>query len=325
MDAIVPPGNSHNLPGPSLVNIFHHEYQTAGNAGQYPAYAVLGSNSADQDDGNYKGRNFYCEGKKRRLTNEQVKFLEVSYAVETKLEPERKNQLAQELGLQPRQVAVWFQNRRARSKVKQLERDYDILKMEYDAMLLEKDKLKAEVARLKHLLDSVKGEGASSGHTPSMNEHIQFSYTTVRNSPDYRLQEQDDETQEDQAENPSTAAHYQQSPTLQSDDTKSKQVIITKHRGSEAGDASSESDLGDVPSSRSTSMEYMMEQLYHQTAAAKLSLAEMLYSDPHQLLQQIAEKMGEGFLQPPDLYNSNVFQNFEHEEGDSVLCFSRQH
>ncbi|KAL0378954.1 UNVERIFIED_CONTAM: Homeobox-leucine zipper protein ATHB-16 [Sesamum radiatum] len=49
--------------------------------------------------------------KKRRLRVDQVKALEKNFEVENKLEPERKVKLAQELGLQPRQVAVWFQNR----------------------------------------------------------------------------------------------------------------------------------------------------------------------------------------------------------------------
>lgn len=72
--------------------------------------------------------------KKRRLSVEQVKALEKNFEVENKLEPERKVKLAQELGLQPRQVAVWFQNRRARWKTKQLERDYGVLKSNFDAL-----------------------------------------------------------------------------------------------------------------------------------------------------------------------------------------------
>uniref|UniRef100_A0A5B7A723 Homeobox-leucine zipper protein n=1 Tax=Davidia involucrata TaxID=16924 RepID=A0A5B7A723_DAVIN len=72
--------------------------------------------------------------KKRRLSVYQVKALEKNFEVENKLEPDRKVKLAQELGLQPRQVAVWFQNRRARWKTKQLERDYGLLKANYEAL-----------------------------------------------------------------------------------------------------------------------------------------------------------------------------------------------
>lgn len=79
-------------------------------------------------------------------------LLEKSFETENKLEPERKSQLAKKLGLQPRQVAVWFQNRRARWKTKQLERDYDLLKSSFDSLqsnyetiLKENEKLKSEV------------------------------------------------------------------------------------------------------------------------------------------------------------------------------------
>ncbi|XP_020695268.1 homeobox-leucine zipper protein HOX16-like isoform X1 [Dendrobium catenatum] len=79
--------------------------------------------------------------KKRRLTPEQVHLLERSFEAENKLEPEKKSELAKKLGLQPRQVAVWFQNRRARWKTKQLERDYERLKASYDALLADHDTL----------------------------------------------------------------------------------------------------------------------------------------------------------------------------------------
>lgn len=82
--------------------------------------------------------------KKRRLSVDQVKALEKNFEVENKLEPERKVKLAQELGLQPRQVAVWFQNRRARWKTKQLERDYGVLKANYDALKLNYDSLQQD-------------------------------------------------------------------------------------------------------------------------------------------------------------------------------------
>ncbi|CAO2175462.1 unnamed protein product [Urochloa humidicola] len=82
--------------------------------------------------------------KKRRLTAEQVRLLERSFEEENKLEPERKTELARRLGMAPRQVAVWFQNRRARWKTKQLETDYDRLKAAYDALAADHQGLLAD-------------------------------------------------------------------------------------------------------------------------------------------------------------------------------------
>ncbi|KAJ1438970.1 Leucine zipper, homeobox-associated [Sesbania bispinosa] len=98
---------------------------------------------------------FHHTEKKRRLSVDQVQLLEKSFEEENKLEPERKTKIAKDLGLQPRQVAIWFQNRRARWKTKQLEKDYESLhasyenlKSNYDNLLKEKENLKAEVASL---------------------------------------------------------------------------------------------------------------------------------------------------------------------------------
>ncbi|XP_074578698.1 homeobox-leucine zipper protein HAT5-like [Curcuma longa] len=98
-------------------------------------------------------------GKKRRLTIDQVRLLEKNFELENKLEPERKLQLANDLGLEPRQVAIWFQNRRARSKTKHLEKEYESLKSSYDTLKVDHDnlakeneKLKSEVLFLTHKL-----------------------------------------------------------------------------------------------------------------------------------------------------------------------------
>lgn len=106
----------------------------------------------EENEADELGEYFHQAEKKRRLTENQVQFLEKSFGEENKLEPERKVQLAKELGLQPRQIAIWFQNRRARWKTKQLEKEYealrnqyDNLKSDYNNLLKEKENLRAEV------------------------------------------------------------------------------------------------------------------------------------------------------------------------------------
>lgn len=81
---------------------------------------------------------------KRRFSDDQIKSLEIMFECDTKLEPRKKLQVAKELGLHPRQVAIWFQNKRARYKSKQLEKDYSILQAKYDNLATQFDILKKE-------------------------------------------------------------------------------------------------------------------------------------------------------------------------------------
>ncbi|KAL1806342.1 hypothetical protein ACET3Z_029410 [Daucus carota] len=86
--------------------------------------------------------------KKRRLNSEQVKTLEKNFELGNKLEPDRKLHLARLLGLPPRQIAIWFQNRRVRWKTKQLENDYQLLKRRIDAIKAENSTLQSQNQRL---------------------------------------------------------------------------------------------------------------------------------------------------------------------------------
>ncbi|OVA11224.1 Helix-turn-helix motif [Macleaya cordata] len=86
---------------------------------------------------------------KKRLTEDQVRLLESNFNYDMKLEPDRKIQLARELGLQPRQVAIWYQNKRARWKNQTLELDYKALQLRLDSVLADKRKLEREVGRLR--------------------------------------------------------------------------------------------------------------------------------------------------------------------------------
>ncbi|KAL3624167.1 hypothetical protein CASFOL_032983 [Castilleja foliolosa] len=108
--------------------------------------------------------------KKRRLNHEQVKALEKSFESGNKLEPDRKMQLARALGLQPRQIAIWFQNRRARWKTKQLEKDYDVLKRQFEAIKADNDKLKSQNKKLQTQLMGLKNkESAGTGALINLN------------------------------------------------------------------------------------------------------------------------------------------------------------
>lgn len=101
----------------------------------------------DQDELSDDGL-FQSGEKKKRLNLEQVKALEKSFELGNKLEAERKVQLAKALGLKPRQIAIWFQNRRARWKTKHLEKEFVVLKKQFDAAKADNDALKLQNQKL---------------------------------------------------------------------------------------------------------------------------------------------------------------------------------
>ncbi|KAF7818941.1 homeobox-leucine zipper protein HOX11-like [Senna tora] len=92
--------------------------------------------------------------KKLRLSKEQSAFLEDSFKEHTTLNPKQKLALAKQLNLRPRQVEVWFQNRRARTKLKQTEVDCEYLKRCCETLTEENRRLQKELQQLRALKSS---------------------------------------------------------------------------------------------------------------------------------------------------------------------------
>lgn len=92
--------------------------------------------------------------KKLRLTKDQSAFLEESFKEHHTLNPKQKQALAKQLNLRPRQVEVWFQNRRARTKLKQTEVDCEYLKSCCETLTQENRRLQKELQELRALKSS---------------------------------------------------------------------------------------------------------------------------------------------------------------------------
>ncbi|KZV53315.1 hypothetical protein F511_07609 [Dorcoceras hygrometricum] len=103
------------------------------------------SRGSDEDYENGMSR------KKLRLTKEQSSFLEDSFKEHNTLNPRQKLSLAKQLNLRPRQVEVWFQNRRARTKLKQTEVDCEYLKKCCERLTEENRRLHKELQELRAL------------------------------------------------------------------------------------------------------------------------------------------------------------------------------
>ncbi|GJQ95745.1 homeobox-leucine zipper protein HAT22-like protein [Tanacetum coccineum] len=93
--------------------------------------------------------------KKLKLTTEQITLLEDSFKIHSTLNRGQKQELAKKLHLLPRQIEVWFQNRRARTKLKQIEQEYALLKKCCETLSEENRRLKKELreARCSSKLD----------------------------------------------------------------------------------------------------------------------------------------------------------------------------
>lgn len=105
-------------------------------------------------------KHFSSKHNKKRLSQDQVKHLESSFDSNKRLELELKLRLSRELGIPPRQIAIWYQNKRARWKNQSLELDYSTLQIRLENTLAEKKQLEREVERLQAELHKVQQDQA---------------------------------------------------------------------------------------------------------------------------------------------------------------------
>uniref|UniRef100_A0ACD5XDR4 Uncharacterized protein n=1 Tax=Avena sativa TaxID=4498 RepID=A0ACD5XDR4_AVESA len=111
--------------------------------GEMVSSTAAAAGAEDDDDGSTR--------KKLRLTKEQSALLEDRFKEHSTLNPKQKVALAKQLNLRPRQVEVWFQNRRARTKLKQTEVDCEFLKRCCETLTEENRRLQRELQELRAL------------------------------------------------------------------------------------------------------------------------------------------------------------------------------
>ncbi|KAJ1296250.1 hypothetical protein BS78_01G285500 [Paspalum vaginatum] len=122
--------------------------RSSGEVGPHTPREAGGGGSDDEDSGAGSGGG---SRKKLRLSKDQAAVLEESFNEHNTLNPKQKAALAKQLNLKPRQVEVWFQNRRARTKLKQTEVDCEFLKSCCETLTEENRRLQREVAELRAL------------------------------------------------------------------------------------------------------------------------------------------------------------------------------
>ncbi|KAB5548481.1 hypothetical protein DKX38_011887 [Salix brachista] len=99
--------------------------------------------------------NHALKPRKKRLDGDQHRLLETSFNANQKLKAEDKIKLARQIGLPPRQVEIWYQNRRAKNKTNVVEHGYRNVQLELGNVMAENIRLEKHVSMLKHELNNV--------------------------------------------------------------------------------------------------------------------------------------------------------------------------
>ncbi|XP_019051454.1 PREDICTED: homeobox-leucine zipper protein HAT14-like isoform X2 [Nelumbo nucifera] len=89
--------------------------------------------------------------RKHRLTAHQTAILENFFKQQNTLDQKEKTELAKGLNLKPRQIEVWFQNRRARTKSKQTEVGLEYFKQCCEILSEENRRLRRQLVELRAL------------------------------------------------------------------------------------------------------------------------------------------------------------------------------
>ncbi|GAQ82962.1 homeodomain leucin zipper protein [Klebsormidium nitens] len=125
------------------------EGDSAGQSEEFDDDDVKPSVSGRKRDAQGGGEESVTGRKKLKLSKEQAELLEKAFRENNTLNPAAKSTLATKLNLRARQVEVWFQNRRARTKLKQTEVDCEVLKRCCETLTEENRRLQKELSELR--------------------------------------------------------------------------------------------------------------------------------------------------------------------------------
>ncbi|KAL8236846.1 hypothetical protein R6Q59_017927 [Mikania micrantha] len=153
----------------------HHDYKIDVTKDDLDSFSSKSIDDQEENERMIKNDNNNNDGtrKKLKLTTAQTTLLEDSFIVRNTLNAGQKQELAKKLNLLPRQIEVWFQNRRARTKLKQIEKEYELLKKYCETLNEENLRLKKELQEIRRLSSS-KLDHHHHHHHPSSQTPLPF-------------------------------------------------------------------------------------------------------------------------------------------------------